>query len=225
MFESTLAAVEEQIRNGIWRPGDRLPPLQKLSEELNVGISTLREVLRILENRDVITIEQGRGTFIRTDLAATHALTPELTSTSLQELFEARRLLEPELAYLAAQRGFMDEIRDIDRAATEMSRLIERRQNFHQVDVKFHHLIAQAAHNEMLFRMFQSIEAQFHQGRSFTNMIPGMIEKAAHYHLIIADALCQRNAQQAKSLMQSHVEDMRSYVLGNASVNEGTTKR
>ncbi|MFB5188754.1 FadR/GntR family transcriptional regulator [Alicyclobacillus fastidiosus] len=225
MFESTLATLEERIRNGIWRPGDRLPPLQKLSEELNVGISTLREVLRILESRNVIAIEQGRGTFIRTDLAATHVLTPELTETSLQELFEARRLLEPELAYLAAQRGFMDEIRDIDRVAKEMSRLIEGRQNFDQVDVRFHHLIARAAHNDMLFRMFQSIETQFHQGRSFTNMIPGMIEKAAHYHLIIAAALCQRNAEQARSLMQSHVEDMRSYVLGSTYVSEGTAKR
>ncbi|WP_067933260.1 FadR/GntR family transcriptional regulator [Alicyclobacillus kakegawensis] len=213
VFEATLTTIEEYIRRGIWRPGDRLPTIQKLSEELNVGISTLREVLRILEHRDIITIEQGRGMFVRTDLAATQALNPGLNAASLKDLFEARRLLEPELAFLAAQRGFMNEMESIRQAAELMSELVERRQDFLESDVQFHRLIAQAAHNEILLGMFRCIEGQFHQGRSFTNMIPGMIEKAAHYHLMIAAALNQRNAEQAKSLMASHVDDMMAYIL------------
>ncbi|MCL6625798.1 MAG: FCD domain-containing protein [Alicyclobacillus shizuokensis] len=212
VFEATLTTIEEYIRRGIWRPGDRLPTIQKLSEELNVGVSTLREVLRILEHRNIITIEQGRGMYVRTDLAATQALSPGLSAASLKDLFEARRLLEPELAFLAAQRGFMDEMESISQAAAQMSERVERRQDFLESDAQFHRLIAQAAHNEILLGMFQSIEGQFHQGRSFTNMIPGMIEKAAHYHLMIASALTQRNAEQAKSLMASHVDDMMAYL-------------
>ncbi|MCL6633221.1 MAG: FCD domain-containing protein, partial [Alicyclobacillus herbarius] len=189
--------------------------IQQLSEDLNVAVSTLREVLRILEHRKIITIEQGRGMFVRTDLTATHALGPDLSAASLKDLFEARSLLEPELAFLAAQRGFMQEIEAIHQAAAEMSELVERRQDFLDSDVKFHHLIARAAHNEVLFGMFQSIEGQFRHGRSYTNMIPGMIEKAAHYHRMIASALKERNAEQAKSLMKSHVDDMMAYILSD----------
>jgi len=61
----TLHEVESRIQDGIWRPGDRLPTLQSLSQSLQVSVSTLREVLRILEHRNVIAIEQGRGMFLR----------------------------------------------------------------------------------------------------------------------------------------------------------------
>lgn len=217
VFEATLSIMEERIKNGIWRPGDRLPTLQKLSKDLNVSISTLREVLRILESRNIITIEQGRGTFVRTDLVSTDVLNPEISSASLKDLFEARRILEPELAFMAAQRAFMEEITEIERAAKEMSILATNRRDFQEVDIMFHRSMASAAHNEILFGMFQSIEVHFNKGRSFTIVIPGMIEKAVHYHLIIAESLAQRNAEQARALMLSHVDDMMSYVLGNFS--------
>lgn len=218
VFETTLMELESRIRDGIWRPGDRLPTLQNLAQEMQVGVSTLREVLRILENRNVIAIEQGRGMFVRTDLFTTQSLAPEIVTLSLKDFFEARQLMEPNLAYLAAQRAFMDEIEQIDLAARKMSALVEQHQNFAEADIEFHHLIAKAAHNDMLFQMFQMMEQAFSHGRHFTNIIPGMIDKAVHYHLIIAEALCDRNADQAKSLMQSHVDDMMSYVLGQAQL-------
>jgi GntR family transcriptional regulator, transcriptional repressor for pyruvate dehydrogenase complex len=200
------------IKNGIWRPGDRIPTLQNLSHMFDVSISTLREVLRSLESRHILSIEQGRGIFVRTDVAAT-SINEELNSASLKELFEARRLLEPELAFMAAQRGFMDEIDAIGQTAEQMSNLVKHRQNFTESDIRFHALIAKASHNDILFRMFQTMEVQIKQGRQYTNMIPGMIDKAVHYHLMIAKSLANRNAESAESLMRSHVEDMMSYVL------------
>lgn len=185
-----------------------------LSQELGVGVSTLREVLRTLEVRRIVTIEQGRGMFVRADLSLFDAIPQDMTPFSLMELFEARRIIEPQLAFLAAQRGFMEEIEEIGRVAGRMSQLVDRHENFSVEDVAFHKLIAKAAHNEVLHDMFRTIEPKFVQGRQYTNMIPGMIEKSAHYHLMIADSLNQRNAEQSKSLMQSHIEDMMSYILG-----------
>lgn len=208
-----MAELEGRIKDGIWRPGDRLPTLQMLSHDLSVGTSTLREVLRTLEVRQIITIEQGRGMFVRTDVALFDAIPQEMTPYSLMELFEARLIIEPGLALLAAQRGFMEEIEEVGRLANRMSQLVDRHEDFREEDVAFHALIAKAAHNDALYEMFQAIETKMVMGRQYTNMIPGMIEKSAHYHLMIAESLSQRNSDQAKSLMKSHIEDMMSYIL------------
>lgn len=214
-----MQELESRIHDGIWRPGERLPTLQKMSQELNVAVSTLREVLRILEHRHVITIEQGRGTFIRTDLFTTHSLAGATVEATLKDFLETRQLLEPKLAFLAAQRGFMDEIEQIQQAAQSMSSLVDQHANFADADVDFHRLIAKAAHNEMLYQIYSMVEGQFLRSRQFTNIIPGMIDKAVHYHLMIAQALADRHAEQAQSLMQSHVDDMMSYVLNNATAD------
>lgn len=212
VFEATLEQVEDKIKSGIWRPGDRLPTLPKLANELKVGISTLREVLRILESRNVVTIEQGRGMFVRTDLVATQGIRTVLSPVSVKELCEARSLIEPDLTFMAAQRGLMEEIEEIRCAAERMSNLVTHHENFIHEDLNFHSMIAHAAHNSMLYQIFEVMDVQLRESRHYTNMLPGMIEKAVHYHLMIAEALCERNAQQAKSLMKSHMDDV-SYEL------------
>lgn len=215
--------LESRIRDGIWRPGERLPTLQKMSQELNVAVSTLREVLRILEHRNVITIEQGRGTFVRTDLLTTQSLSDEMIQTTLKDFFETRQVLEPKLAFLAAQRGFMEEMEQIQNAAEKMSSLVNQHENFADADIEFHHCIAKAAHNDMLYQIYRMMEGQFMGSRHYTNIIPGMIDKAVHYHLMIAQALTNRDGEHAQSLMQSHVDDMMSYVLNNADAGARLT--
>ena len=210
MFESTLHELENRIKKAIWRPGDRLPTLPNLAAELNVSISTLREVLRILESRNLITIEQGRGTFVRTDIVSQDRGSLHF----LKQLFEARTLLEPYLASMAATRGLREEIEEIAVAAQKHKTSVERRQDFTDEDIAFHLNIAKAAHNTVLLKMFQGLIEQLRVSRLYTNLIPGMIEKSLHYHLMIADALQNRDSERAMALMKSHMDDV-SYELNH----------
>ncbi|MBU3569938.1 FCD domain-containing protein [Priestia aryabhattai] len=207
VFEETMDIVVEKIKNGIWRPGQKLPALLKLAEELNVGVSTLREVLRILESKRIITIEHGRGMFIRKDMMYSNSQQEKLNSDSLIKLFEARHLLEPEFAFLAAQRAFIHELDEISRSAEKIAKHIERYESFVEEDVHFHYLIAQAAHSDILFNMFQSLEEQLLEVRKYTNLIPGTVEKAAQYHVLIAQAIKNREPERARLLMKSHLDD------------------
>jgi GntR family transcriptional repressor for pyruvate dehydrogenase complex len=212
VFDETMEILLERIKNGIWRPGQKLPALLKLSEELNVGSSTLREVLRILESKNIITIEHGRGMFVREDMMYSEQNHEKLTSDSLAKLFEARYLLETEFAYLAAQRAFIPEIEAICNSAKKIAKHIERYESFVEEDVNFHFLIAKAAHSEVLFNMFQSLKHQLLEARKYTNLIPGTIEKAAQYHVMIANAIRNREPDRAKMLMKSHLNDTISEV-------------
>ncbi|OAS89378.1 MULTISPECIES: FadR/GntR family transcriptional regulator [Metabacillus] len=207
VFDETLELVMERIKNGIWRPGQRLPTLVKLTEELNVSTSTLREVLRILEDKKIISIEHGRGIFVRKDMIYSEKAQEKISTESLFKLFEARLLLETEFAYFAAQRAFIQEIEEICHSSEKIAKHIERFESFADEDVYFHFLIAKAAHSDFLFDMFRSLEPQLLESRKYTNLIPGAIEKAAQYHLMIAQAIRDRDPDRAKLLMKSHLND------------------
>ena len=65
LTQSCAEALEEAIRLGTYRPGSRLPSEAELAEQLAVSRPTLRESLRLLEERGMISRRHGRGTFVR----------------------------------------------------------------------------------------------------------------------------------------------------------------
>jgi len=65
LTQSCAEALEEAIERGTYRPGSRFPSEAELAEQLSVSRPTLRESLRLLEERGMITRRHGRGTFVR----------------------------------------------------------------------------------------------------------------------------------------------------------------
>jgi GntR family transcriptional regulator len=65
LTQSCAEALEEAIEGGAYRPGSRLPSEAELAEQLAVSRPTLRESLRLLEERGMIRRRHGRGTFVR----------------------------------------------------------------------------------------------------------------------------------------------------------------
>ena len=107
----SMIAVENRFK-----PGDKLPNENDFSKELNINRSTLREANRILGTRNVLEIKRGKGTFVRNDFGkrkgdAFSALTTE--TSSVQEVFEMRMVIEPESAYYATLRATESEIKNI----------------------------------------------------------------------------------------------------------------
>src|ERR1041384_6748092 len=90
------------------KPGDRLPPERELSAAMGVSRSSLREALRALAMLGVAEMRQGDGTYLTSlepgTLMRPVGLVLALSDAGLAELFEARKLVEPGLAQLAAER-------------------------------------------------------------------------------------------------------------------------
>src|SRR5699024_568423 len=98
-------------------PGDKLPNENKLSEELNVSRTTLRESIRILVTNGVLEIRRGRGTFVREDFDISHTI-QSLNNISnaridAKDLYEMRLIFEPEAAYYATIRATDSEMQRI----------------------------------------------------------------------------------------------------------------
>ncbi|WP_245581054.1 FadR/GntR family transcriptional regulator [Paenibacillus ginsengihumi] len=210
-YETVYEEIKRKIQTGVWRSGDRLPPLEQLAEELGVGVSSVREAVRVLGKQKILRIEQGRGTYVEDDLSEQ----PQdrlafLEQATMLQLTEARLIIEPELASLAAEKATPEEVEAIVGTAEAMKRKVERRQDFFKEDVLFHELIAKASHNEIMQQMLALIGDLLTDSRRRSMKWPGMDEKASAYHHLIARAIAERNPTQARTLMRSHLEDMKA---------------
>src|SRR4051812_20123103 len=95
----------EQIKTGLWSPGARLPSERELSETLGISRASVRQALRALESIGILVSKPGAGHFVAEQNGAVpknEALTSLVDHGDPQELMEARRALEPEVARLAA---------------------------------------------------------------------------------------------------------------------------
>lgn len=130
--------------------GTQLPPERQLAAEFGVSRNEIRKALARLEADGQLTREVGRGTFVRTPQAERSSDLDTLQrSTSPREAMEARLLIEPELASLAAINASYKQIETMHALAAQM-RQADTWEAYEHYDGRLHCLIAEAAGNKLL---------------------------------------------------------------------------
>lgn len=215
VYQALVEELRQRIRQGEWLPGERLPSISQLARALAVGPGSVREALRSLEAAGMVRIEHGRGVFV-SGKQADSALASHFEDDGrglFVALAEARRLLEPELAALAAERGTDAELAAIDRLARQTEREASAGLSFVESDILLHQQIAAAAHNPVLQHMLESFSDLMRQSRGRVVMDASLTTSTIRYHLLLAEAICKRNANQARVVMLAHMNDMVDSVL------------
>jgi GntR family transcriptional regulator, transcriptional repressor for pyruvate dehydrogenase complex len=215
VYSLVAEAIKARIAAGDWAVGQRLPTINQLAQEFGAGIGSIREAVKALASLGVIRIEHGRGMFVASAQRAQvepyeHFL--DVGAGSVLALCEARRILEPELAAFAAERGTNIDLHSIREQALAMERLVGEGLDFSEPDLQFHRQIALAAHNPVLAHMMAGVNDLLRESQKITRE-QAMTQRAVRYHLLIADAVCEHNPLQARLLMLAHVNDAINSVL------------
>lgn len=215
VYTAVFEELQERIRRGDWLPGTRLPSITRLAQEMRVGTGSVREALQSLQSIGLIKIEHGRGVFVASSRPATDLSShfQDVGAGQMVALAETRRILEPELTALAAERGTDAELAEIENLAWQMEAQAQDGADFAELDVLFHRHIARAARNPILYRTIDSVTDLFLESRRKRRIEPTRSVSTAHYHRLIAQALRSRSAPQARLLMQAHMSDMLNDVL------------
>jgi GntR family transcriptional repressor for pyruvate dehydrogenase complex len=215
VFQAISDQLVQRIRTGDWLPGERLPSISQLARDLGASTGSVREALRSMESAGMVRIEHGRGVFVSGE-----RYIPQLASHFADDtrgvfvaLAEARRLLEPELAALAAERGTPEELAEIERLARATEQEARAGSAFVEADILLHRQIAYAAHNPVLAHVIDGFGDLMRQSRRRVAMVPPLTKRTVRYHLLIAEAIGERNAGQARLLMLAHMNDMVDSVL------------
>lgn len=207
LAELAAGQMIDLIRQKRYAPGDRLPTEVELSELLGVGRNTVREAVRILVSRNIITVRQGSGTFISEKLGV--ADDPfgfslvENRRKLTRDLIQIRAILEPPIAALAAQNATDEEVEALRKILVEIEELIEKREDYAQKDVEFHEQIANCSHNSVMSNLVPVIGngvAVFAREVQSTEYKQTLIS-----HRAIYEAIRNRRAVEAQQAMYFHL--------------------
>ena len=173
------------------KPGDKLPNETILSQRLDVGRSSLREAMKLLASRNIVTVRQGSGTYI--------AASPGMVEDPLgfifidnkqklvQDLLEVRFLLEPSIAAMAATRADEKGIKKITALCDEVETLLKNHEDHTQKDIDFHTAIALSSKNVVVPRLIPVINSSI---PLFVETTGGILRRETiESHREIADAI------------------------------------
>jgi GntR family transcriptional regulator, transcriptional repressor for pyruvate dehydrogenase complex len=194
------------------KAGDRLPPERELAASMGVSRSSLREALRALAMLGVAEMRHGDGTYV-TSLDPATLMRPvglvlALSDAGLEQLFEARKLVEPGLAALAAERISDEAAAELRRCAEASAAALDDAEGFMWADIELHAQIARAASNAVLMRLLDSVAGMGIASRRRTGRLAAVREQSAHDHREIAAAIAAHDAQAASAAMLRHLENV-----------------
>jgi GntR family transcriptional repressor for pyruvate dehydrogenase complex len=215
VYESIVAQIERAIYEGRLAHGDKLPPERQLVREFGASRVAVREALRALEHRGLVDVRQGSagGYFIRevdaSPIVRDFQTLFRLGRVSLPQLAEARALLEPEAARLAAARASDAEIKSLTTcldARNEPGLSPRRRRG---LDAEYHRLVASAARNPVhavVTHALTALEVKVVAQRA--ELTPEDDTAIIAAHRAVQDAIAHRDGEAARAAMLAHIVDV-----------------
>ena len=198
------------------QPGDKLPNETVMCERLNVGRSSLREAMRALASRNVITIRQGSGSYV----SATPGMIDDpfgLTFVEdkqkmIKDLMEIRFLIEPSIACLLYTSDAADEtdIKNILTACENTEKLLLANKNHAEKDIAFHTAIALSSKNIVVPKLVPIINSSIPLIRESAKLT--MRDETIEIHREIADAIAAHDAVRAHDAMYLHLIYNRKHI-------------
>lgn len=166
MEKQTLGEIAAQKLLGMvqekgYTAGDKLPTEGELAGLLGVGRNTVREALRILVSRNIVTIRQGSGTFISdkngvADDPLGFSMIEDRRKLT-EDLIQIRVMVEPPIAALAAQNATKKDILALEAMIVELEHAMEGRGDYSEKDSQFHAMIAGCTHNLVMTNLIPVI--------------------------------------------------------------------
>ncbi len=212
LTEAIAGQLIQLIMNGGYKPGERLPSEFELAARFKAGRGAVREALKALSIVGLVQVMRGKGTFVSgREAFLTRPLSLGVKAdTELRRLIEARRLVEVELAGLAAERASAEQIQAIESCIVRMrtSTSPEQSEEYLEADVGFHFGIAAAADNFILSQFMTLIRNLLQQWISESLSLAGVATESLRQHMHILAAIRNRKPGAARKAMEKHIAAM-----------------
>jgi DNA-binding FadR family transcriptional regulator len=212
-----VSELERMIAEQYPQPGQRVPKEADLAERFQVSRVVIREAMKILEDRGLVDVRAGRGTFTLTPspgkvkelLMRLFKDQPIPSLLEMERLLELRQVLEETAAGLAAVRASQEDLDAMASALQAMGHGGSEPETI-EADLRFHCAVAKATHNHYFEIVIEPLTHTFIQQMTLTNLSHLGVELHCH----IYEAVRSRNpvaARQAvRRLMKSTQADLRS---------------
>jgi GntR family transcriptional repressor for pyruvate dehydrogenase complex len=217
LTHTLVSGLKDMISSGVLQPGSKLPPERELARRFAVNRASIRQALKALDVMGIVYQRVGDGTYLTLDASTTLGAPLDflilVDGITFQELFEARRIVEPELAARAAMRRSDDDLADLEKTVAVMkdnpgmdaAKLAEQ-------DLAFHETIWRVSGNRVCQRMFSCLHQAMTRSLAVTSSLRDEgTPMGAHEQMFLA--IKDGDAEGARRLMFEHLLQGESTIL------------
>ncbi len=212
LVDQVVDELRHMILSGKVGPGEFLPPRKNLAAQFGVGLSTIHEAIQALAAVGMVNSHPGKGTWVRDDALDT-LIHPDVVEARLgdlnaRQIYEARSVIEVALTKFAAERATPEEVKQIWDALKAMEAAGDDDQAFVEADLEFHLAVAKAGHNELLEQFYHLARKLFSEVIAEMVKLPQVKEDAIRLQRAIAQAIEQRDPDQARQAAMNHMRSV-----------------
>jgi DNA-binding FadR family transcriptional regulator len=217
LSELALREIERMVAEEFPAPGSRLPKEAELADRFHVSRIVIREAMKILEDRGLVEVRAGRGSFtiaaksdrVKQSLMRLFRDQPIPTAEEMERLLELRQVLEETTASLAAVRATAEDLVEIEASLHQMNEDGLDLNETIAADLRFHRAVMRAAHNRFFEMVLDPLTEVFLQQIKLTDSY----DTGWELHRSIFEEIRARNPigarQAARRLMKRTLSDSR----------------
>jgi GntR family transcriptional repressor for pyruvate dehydrogenase complex len=200
--------------------GVQLPGHRELASMYSVSVGSVREAISMLISNGLIETRAGRGTYVSAAPPQTEfaRATLPLQRHEVEELTEARRVIEVQLAALAAERATPEQVEALERATERLEAAAANPYDYPEADVDFHLVLAEAAGNRYLLQAMLDIRSLLKQdmelGAEAAIRRFGDLRISVESHRRLLEAIADRDPGRAAHEAGEIVNRNQKFVLG-----------
>ena len=217
--EQITEQILQLIKNHKLKAGDQLPAERELAETLQVSRHSLREAIRIMEEKGLVKSMQGRGTFITN---ITHGQNLDkffylalYEKAELADIFEFRTLWEAGATRLAVTNISEEDLTLLQDNVKQQEVFHANGKSIAELDYEFHHIIAAATGNKVIIASLEKAQDILRKVRMDIYQTPQRVQASIEGHKKIVAELSARNPEKAFLAMKDHLNQIEDTVLEN----------
>ena len=208
LAQQVMQRLIEYVHDAELQAGDVLPSQHELARQLAVSRPVLREAMQGLASIGFLEIRPGSGCYVGRTPPVTHAsdLFEIATHDAALQAWEARMVVEVELAGMAAIRATEADIQDIEAALRRINQAVLNGDETSDLTLRFHQILAASGHNSYLLRMSELLDqARVAQFMRVQSSLPDVKARQFESHRILIEAICSRDPDIAREAMREHL--------------------
>jgi GntR family transcriptional repressor for pyruvate dehydrogenase complex len=219
IYEEVVSQIHELIREGRFKAGDQLPSERELAETFKVSRTSVREALRALEAKGLMVSRTGAGNFIAD--GPVESLVAPLAAMLLEEkdalanVFEMRKVIEPHIASLAAERATKRDIERMKKILDKQREAVGRGETGVEADAELHFAIGRATQNQALEKLVSGLMDILSHSREESLQTKDRRKASIESHRKILVAIEAHDKSKAREAMLYHIEQVEENVLSS----------
>ena len=213
-----IEEIKSAILNKEFLPGDKLPSEAELAQAYSVGRGSVREALKRLEMVGMVNIIHGKGVIVADQDSVQDRMrfldsSLALSAPQLQEVMEARRIIEQAAVRLAAARATPDQLKKMEEVVELMERSLEAPGEFVNHDLVFHLTLAEASGNSLLPHFLESIRSLIKKQLGSTIRSSESAKQSNQHHQKVLRAVQKGDGDAAARFISKHIDQIEKFMM------------